>query len=144
MKRYLVPLLVCLLAPAALHAQTVANPIAVEFTASPDHSVLAPVTGTPLVTGYRMKVFAPSACTTTACTGNPTFTLTLNKPTPNAQNVIRVNDIFGGLVMNTLYRGVVEAFGPGGATAAAPTGPFGNETIPAPRAPANSAVFSAS
>ena len=132
--RLLLAFWVVLLLPVSLLAQPVANPTTLEFTVSPDHNVVSPVTQTPILTNYQGKVYKASACSTTApfvCTGTPDFTLQFNKPAP-VNNTITLTNIFGGLVLNTLYRIVVEAVGPGGASAAPGDRPFGRETLAAP------------
>jgi len=118
----------------------------VEFDASADHAVVSPVSGANLVDGYRMRLWPAASCTgTTAatCSGTPAFTLQFNKPAP-VSGKITVLDIFGGLVLNSLYKGVVDAYGPGGATASTVVGPFGRENLAAPRAPASPALLPAS
>lgn len=134
--------LACLaVGPTRAHAQAVANPTTLVFTASADHARTLPVSGDPVVTGYRARYWLASQCTPTCpTTGTPAFTIPLGKPTPNAQNEIVVTNIFQGLVLNTVYRAVVEAVGPGGATASSATNPFGNETATPPGAPGTGVV----
>lgn len=123
--------------PAA--AQGVANPTRLRFTASSEHAAVAPITLEPLVTSYRAKYFPASACVLGTgkdqcpATGEA-FTLQLGKPAPVGGD-ITVENVFGGIVLNTLYKAVVEAVGPGGARASTASNPFGNQTLAAPAAP---------
>lgn len=132
MKTWIVAAMLMMVAPN-IYAQTVANPTKLEFTASADHAAVAPVTLTPVVTNYQARYYTADKCTPTACSGAVSFTIPLAKPTPVA-GVITIPNIFGGIVMNQLYIAVVDAVGPGGATASVPSNPFGNETLTAPRA----------
>ena len=92
-----------------LSAQAVVDPRYVEFTASTDHNTLTP-TGTAVVAGYSLTIYPQGSSV-------PTATVNLGKPTPGANNVIRVD--FLPLLPAPLAAGVnfearVSALGPGG------------------------------
>lgn len=87
--------------------ETIINPTAVEFTPSQDHSSTN-VEGTPFLTRYELRIFLADG---------DTFVqpVNLNKPVPNASNVISV------IITDTIlalpsgdYTSRVAAIGPGG------------------------------
>jgi hypothetical protein len=131
----MVALLGLWLSANAAHAQTpVVNPTTLSFVASTDHDATLPVSGTPVLTDYEARYYPASSCNPDCPTTAPAFTLALGKPTPDAQRLITVKDIFQGLVLNTPYKAVVVAKGPNGTSGPSNvTVPFGVET---PRTPA--------
>jgi len=133
-------LLVLLVSVRAFAQTPVANPTALDFTPSPDHSAVFPVSGQPKVTGYRALYYPAAACAPTCPTTPPAFIISLGKPTPTAGKIL-VSNVFGGIVLNTLYKAVVVADGPGGASVYSNVaGPFGNEQLTAPAAATDLAV----
>jgi hypothetical protein len=134
MKRALL-VLALLSCPIVAQAQTVVNPTAIEFTASPTHNSTDPLTGEALLTRYDAKYYLASACNPTCPTTTPAFTINLAKPAPVAGK-ITVSNVFQGLVLNTPYKAVVVAVGPGGTSPQAQGDlPFGNRGPLAPPAP---------
>lgn len=107
------------------------------FTASADHSVIEQQT--PLVDHYELIVFAPGSAT-----GLPAINLL--KPTPDAQNTIRVNVTTQLIALPAspncsaltptaaqCYTALVRAVGPGGTNSSPLSDPF-SLTVSAPRA----------
>ena len=72
-----------LLFSGALHAQTITDPRRVEFSPSPDHNAVDS-SGNPLVSGYSLLIYVSGAST-------PTQTVSLGKPTPESDGMIRVD-----------------------------------------------------
>lgn len=108
---------------AAVSAQTPA-PWRVTFTASPDHAAVDNG-GTPLVTRYELALSRD---------GQDVARVDLGRPAPDAQGAITV-DIHSTILPLAAgsYTAVVEAVGPGGVGASAPSAPF---SLPGPmRAP---------
>lgn len=87
--------------------QPVINPRFVEFTPSVDHNSTN-VEGIPFLTNYELRIFLADGDTFV-------MPVNLNKPTPNASNVISVNitDIILSLPSGD-YTSRVAAKGPGG------------------------------
>jgi hypothetical protein len=119
-----------LVSAISVSAQTlVINPTTATFTASPDHAVIENTV--PLVTNYELRVFLSTNTTT------PVRVVNLNKPTPDASNLISVS------VVSTIaalapgdYFGRVAAIGPGGEGVSVNSNPF--QVKPrAPGAPIN-------
>lgn len=128
MKKILLTIAMILVASQAfaqLPAGTVIAPTVVEFDPSPDHSATHPTTGAPVVESYEVRYHLNGATSTTT----PVITVTLGKPTPQADGKIRALNIFGGLISDTVYQGVVAAVGSGGAGVSAPSNPF---VLPSP------------
>lgn len=140
--RSVVGFLFCLfLLSAPVAAQTpVANPTTLEFRASTDHNATAPVSGAAIVTRYEARYYPAASCNPTCPTTTPAFTLNLNKPAPVAGKIV-VTNVFQGLTLNTLYKAVTVAVGPGGVSANSNVSdPFGNETLAAPAPPSETVV----
>lgn len=110
----------------SVSAQTIVNPVRVEFTASADHAATS-IDGSPLVTKYEMRIFLEAGTTVL-------FVTDLGKPTPVA-NVISVTNAvwFSGLTPNTKYVAKVAAIGASGEGVSDPSNPFGN--VPPPLKP---------
>lgn len=122
-----------LLVAAPLVAQPPA-PWKVQFTASPDHAAVAN-DGQPLVTRYEL--FLSRSGTRVA---GP---VDLDKPTPDAQGVITVdiNATILPLAAGT-YTAIVDAVGPAGVGASAPSSPFSlTGPMRAPSAPGSPTVL---
>jgi hypothetical protein len=96
----------------ALSGVAVKQPTTVTFTASADHSRL--VEGSAVLTGYRLVI----------CVGSTLARVVdINKPTPNASNVISA-PLPTDLSKNVSFYLRVQAVGPGGAVLTPPTLPF--------------------
>jgi hypothetical protein len=112
-----------------INGQTlVINPTTATFTASPDHSAVQNTV--PLVSNYELRIFQSGGTT-------PVRTVNLNKPTPDASNVITVSVVSTmALLAPGDYFGQVAAIGPGGEGVSANSNPF--QVKPrAPGAPTN-------
>ena len=81
--RALVSLAFVLLFGGALHAQTITDPRRVEFSPSPDHNAVDS-SGNPLVSSYSLLIYVSGAST-------PTQTVSLGKPAPESDGMIRVD-----------------------------------------------------
>lgn len=130
-----IALLLSLCAPAYAQAtmpNLVVNPTTADFIVSTDHNATTPVSGLPLVSEYRAQYFVLDAQGNPS--GQPAFTSSLGKPTPDAQGRVTIVNAFDSLLPNTLYRLVILAVGPGGTTASPASDPFGREQLSAPRA----------
>src|SRR4029079_16302029 len=96
-------------APSAW-AQSITEAGRVEFTPSTDHSAVDPSSGAALVQSYSLQIFVAGASTAVQ-------TVSLGKPTPQSDGMIRVD--FVSLLSTPLtpavvYESVVSAVGPGG------------------------------
>ena len=100
-------------APVSITVSTVVTiqPSSVSFTASADHATN--------VTGYRLNIYAATADTTTA---TPLASSDLGKPTPDASNIITVDQttFINGLAAGT-YQATVAAVNQFGQAQSAPT-----------------------
>lgn len=101
-------MLFLLLFVIAAQTPNVVNPRYAEFTASIDHNA-TDVTGAPILTRYELQIFDN---TNEFGVGQP---VNLNKPIPNASNVITVEikDTILALPSGS-YKTRVAAIGPGG------------------------------
>lgn len=128
MKRLLFATLMLVAFPMIANAQLVVNPLTATFTASPDHNVVENTV--PLVSSYELRIFQSGGTT-------PVKVTNLNKPTPDASNVISVSVV---TVMATLapgdYFAQVAAKGPGGEGVSTNSNPFQIQAR-APGAPTN-------
>lgn len=119
-----------LLCAVSAHAQTVVNPRTVEFTVSPDHTVVLG-DGQPAVTRYDIRFFAVGATT-------PFSEASLGKPTPDGTGKVSLplGEIpqFLAIPVGTGYVARVAAVGPLGEGVSAPSNPFDIQV--SPRAPA--------
>jgi hypothetical protein len=111
--------------PVLATAQTVINPVTVQFTPSADHAALA-IDGNPMVAKYEMRIYTEA---------NPTVVLTvtdIGKPTPVSNLITITNAVwFSALTPNTKYIARVAAVGPSGEGVSDPSNPFGNVGAPA-------------
>ena len=100
----------------------VQNPTGVSFVASADHNATDPFDGLPVLTEYRLNIYAESA------PGGPLLSfVSLGKPTTNAQNVIDVANapaMFSGAPTNVRLIAKVAAIGPGGTSESGASNPF--------------------
>jgi hypothetical protein len=100
-------MLVLLLLLITAQSTTVINPTMVEFTPSVDHNT-SDVTGQPFLTRYELRIFLADG---------DTFVqpVNLNKPQPDANNLVRLNitDTILALPSGD-YSSRVAAIGPGG------------------------------
>jgi hypothetical protein len=116
-----------LLGSSRASAQTVViNPTTVLFIASADHNATVTVAGqtVPVLTRYELRIFLEGAAA-------PVTTVDLGKPTPNAQNEVRMTP--GELVGLPLgaYTARVAAIGPAGESVSDPSNPFARVRAPA-------------
>jgi hypothetical protein len=110
-----------------LSAQAVVDPRYVEFNASADHNTQTS-TGTPFVSSYSLSLYPQGSSVAFA-------TVSLGKPTPDANNLIRVDflPLLPSLPTPGLnFEARVAAVGPGGTTASAVSNSF---SFTAPCAP---------
>jgi hypothetical protein len=118
-------LLVGLALPLSAQTTPTVNPSQAVFTASASHSLTLP-DGTPLVTGYRLRVLDDS-------TGATVRTTELGRPAPAASGDISVPLTSTGLQPNKTYRFTVDVLWSGGVVgAAAPSNPFYYVGAPSP------------
>ena len=114
-------LVVLLLAAAsAASAQSITDARRVEFTPSTDHNATDPTSGVALVQSYSLQVFLAGDAT-------PQQTVSLGKPTPEADGMIRVDFVAllsTPLTAGVVYETVVQAIGPGGTTSSARSNTF--------------------
>lgn len=121
-------LLVFLLIPTIAESQTVINPTRAQFNPSADHNTVE--NGVTIVTGYELQIFPASGTT-------PIRTVNLDKPVPDAGNVIVIDiqQLVVSLPVGT-YTAKVLAKGPGGETASESSNSFQVAVRP-PTAPTN-------
>jgi hypothetical protein len=90
-------------------AQSIVDARRIEFTPSPDHSVLD-ANGVALVTNYSLQVFVAGGTTAAQ-------TVSLGKPAPDPDGMIRLDFVAllpTPLTPGVVYEALVEAVGPGG------------------------------
>jgi hypothetical protein len=128
MRRCLIACGLLLLCASSGWAQTALNPNTVEFTASADHNTKAVDGVTPLLDHYDWLVVQSSP------TGALFLTVNLGKPTPDANNTIRVQPSFATLVIGTTYYAFVDAVGSAnfGSARSAVSNPFALQNAPRP------------
>jgi hypothetical protein len=100
------------LVPRALVAQTIVDPRTVEFTPSPQHDEVTS-SGVAVVTSYSLAVYVAGQNT-------PQQTVSLGKPTPGTDGMIRldfVSRLSTPLATGVSYQARVSAIGPGGSAA---------------------------
>jgi Viral BACON domain/Putative binding domain, N-terminal len=100
-----------MLSALPVRAQTVVNPTTAEFDPSPDHNAIG-ANGLPIVQRYDFLFFL-------AGSSQPTQTVSLGKPTPDATGKIRVSLVPLLTIVPTTgvnYQSRVDAVGPGGST----------------------------
>jgi hypothetical protein len=103
-------LLIGFVGPATASGQAIVDARRVEFTPSPDHSVID-AGGTALVTNYSLDVFVAGGTTVVASAN-------LGKPAPDPDGMIRLDFMAllnASLSAGVVYETVVAAVGPGGA-----------------------------
>jgi len=133
-------------------AQTGACPSAMTLTVNPTwvcfmpdldptsgHNATDPLTGQPVVTRYDLLFFAPGV---DSATGAPIQTISMGKPTLNAQNAVWLQrGELAAIPVGQQYRARVVAVGPAGTSPrSAESNPFGRSSLPLPRAPARVSV----
>lgn len=104
-------------------AQTVLNPTRVQFTPSPDHSVM--IDTVPLVTRYELRHFLSGATT-------PFSVEDLGKPTPNGLGIIDVPIKALPVNSTSRYNAKVAAIGPTGEGVSLESNPYFFVGAPAP------------
>lgn len=113
---------------------TVINPKFVDFPASPDHDLKAPVSNVDLVSNYRLDIYDGTTLAKQ---------VTVPKQVPvsvgGVPTIVGVPLASTGLQQNKVYTLSPVVVGPGGeARYATSSGPFAWETVTAPRAGAGS------
>jgi hypothetical protein len=108
-------------------AQTVTNPVVVQFTPSADHAVVMG-DGRPMVTEYVFEVWAQGAAA-------PMSSTSLGKPDPVGGTVSATPAVLLGLPVGQTFTATVTAKGPTGEGRSTPSNPF--ERRAAPAAPGN-------
>ena len=106
-------------APSAW-AQSITDAGRVEFTPSTDHSAVDPSSGAALVQSYSLQIFVAGASTAVQ-------TVSLGKPTPQSDGMIRVDFVSllsTPLTPGVVYESVVSAVGPGGSAPSARSNTF--------------------
>lgn len=114
--------LVLVLATAsAAWAQSITDARRVEFTPSTDHNAVDTATGVALVQNYSLQLFLAGGAA-------PLQTVTLGKPAPQGDGMIRVDFVAllpTALTPGLIYEVVITAVGPGGSSASGRSNTFG-------------------
>jgi hypothetical protein len=109
-------------------AQSINDARRVEFTPSPDHNAVDAASGVQLVTNYTLDVYLSGGTT-------PVQTANLGKPVPDTDGMIRLDFIAllpAALTPGIVYESVVNAVGPGGASASTRSNTFAFTALCAP------------
>jgi hypothetical protein len=112
-------ILISAVCSGSAHAQTVVNPRTVEFDPSADHSMLG-ADSQPIVQRYDLQIYAAGAA-------QPTTTVSLGKPAPQADGKIRVDfsTLAGGWPLaDGTYEARVAAVGTMGIASSDPSNAF--------------------
>ncbi len=116
----------------------VQNPTGVSFLASPDHNAVDPFDGLPVLTEYRLNIYAEAAPS-----GPALSYVSLGKPQPNAQGLIDIAAapaMFSGAPTNTRLVAKIAAIGPGGTSESGVSNPFVVVVKRPPAAPGSATV----
>ena len=122
---------------SSVSAQSILDAGRVEFTPSPQHNAVDSTTGVPIVQSYSLQIFLAGGAT-------PVQTVSLGKPSPESDGMIRVNFLSllsPPLTPGVIYEAQVAAVGPGGRSASARSNTFAfRHVVSATISPASQSV----